>query len=132
MSALSTTSPRAWAMSLPISSVIGRANSSVRARIMAAAFVTTAGRPAKVVCRQFSKQVAAFPSAVSSCVGEFLERFQNLAVIGVDALVSHRVGPLLNPTLLVTLAGIAHTQTPGMKIRGPSHLPANFFAIWVT
>src|ERR1017187_10348309 len=32
----------------------------------------------------------------------------------------------------VTLAGIAHTQTPGMKMRGPSHLPANFFAIWVT
>src|ERR1035441_2782370 len=50
-------------------------------------------------------------------VGEFLERFQNLAVIGVDALVSHRVCPLLNPTLVVTLAGIAHTQTPGMKMR---------------
>src|ERR1017187_974737 len=50
-------------------------------------------------------------------VGEFLERFQNLPVIWVNALVSHRVCPLLNPTLLVTLAGIAHTQTPGMKTR---------------
>src|ERR1035441_6332543 len=50
-------------------------------------------------------------------VGEFLERFQNLPVIWVNALVSHRVCPLLNPTLLVTLAGIAPTQTPGMKTR---------------
>src|ERR1035441_7082148 len=66
-------------------------------------------------------------------VGEFLERFQNLAVIGVDALGSPRACPLLNPTLLVTLARLAHTQTPDMKLRArPSHLPANFFAIWVT
>src|ERR1035438_8152666 len=58
MAALSPTSPRAWSMSLPISSVTGRANSSTRARIMAAAFAATAARSANVVCRQVSKQVA--------------------------------------------------------------------------
>ena len=68
MSALSATSPRASSMSLPISSVTGRANSSTRARMMAAAFATTAARSANVVCRQVSKQVAAVSSAVSSCL----------------------------------------------------------------
>ena len=90
MSALSATSPRAWSMSLPISSVTGRANSSTRARIIAAAFPTTTARSANVVCRHVSKQVAAVLSAVSSCSSVSCSNvFKILPSIWVDALVGH-------------------------------------------
>lgn len=46
----------AWSKSLPISRVTGRANSSMRVRMIAAAFVTTAARSEKFVRRNFSKQ----------------------------------------------------------------------------
>ena len=67
MSALSRTSPRACSISLPISSVTGLANSSTRARRIAAAFAAITDLWANVVCRQVLKQVAAVAIDFSNC-----------------------------------------------------------------
>jgi len=66
--------------------------------MIAAAFAATAARLANVVCRQLLEAGrGVFKRRLELLVGEFLERLQNFAVIGVYALVSHRFCPLLKP-----------------------------------
>ena len=85
-------------MSLPISSVTGRANSSI-ARAHNGGRFRDHGRALGESCAPPGLKAGrrGFNRRFELVVGEFLERLQCLAVIGVDALVSH--GFLLCPAL---------------------------------